>query len=144
MSDFSCKPVSLDEINVGMTASYSQTITDHDIKNFAGLSGDYNPVHVSDEYIQSSRFRKRVVHGLMPTSFFSGIFGMRLPGPGCLYVSQAIEFKRPIYIDDTVTAKVEVIEVDLVTRHVKFRTTCSVKNKVVIDGLADIFIPKDV
>jgi 3-hydroxybutyryl-CoA dehydratase len=144
MCDFSWKPVSLDEINVGMTASYSQTITDHDIKNFAGLSGDHNPVHVSDEYIQSSRFKKRVVHGLMPTSFFSGIFGTRLPGPGCLYVSQVIEFKRPIYIDDTVTAKVEVVEVDKVTRHVKFRTTCSVKNKIVIDGLADIFIPKDV
>lgn len=144
MSEFSWGAMRFEDIQVGMSASYSHTITDHDIKNFAGLSGDHNPVHISDEYIESSRFKKRVVHGLMPTSFFSGIFGTRLPGPGCLYVSQSIEFKRPIYIDDTVTAIVEVIEVDKTTRHIKFKTICSVKKRIVIDGIADIFIPKDV
>jgi len=144
MIDFSWKPVLIEDIQVGMTASFSQTITDHDIKTFAGLSGDHNPVHVSDSYIDNSRFKKRVVHGLMPTSFFSGIFGTRLPGPGCLYVSQTVEFKRPIYIDDTVHAVVEVLEVDLSTRHVIFKTTVLVNKKVAIDGVADIFIPKDV
>jgi len=144
MKDISWKPVLIEDIQVGMTASYSQTITDHDIKVFAGLSGDHNPVHVSDTYIDSSRFKKRVVHGLMPTSFFSGIFGTRLPGPGCLYVSQTVEFKRPIYIGDTVNAIVEVLEIDFSTRHVIFKTVVLVDNKVVIDGVADIFIPKDV
>jgi 3-hydroxybutyryl-CoA dehydratase len=144
MKDVSWRPVPIEEIELGMSASYSQTITDHDIKVFAGLSGDHNPVHVSDEYIEASRFKKRVVHGLMPTSFFSGIFGTRLPGPGCLYVSQSIEFKRPIYVNDTVTATVEVIEVDVSSRHVKFKTTCRVRSRIVIDGVADVFIPKDV
>lgn len=132
----------LEEIKVGMSASYSQTITDHDIKSFAGLSGDHNPIHVSDDYIATSRFKKRVSHGLISVSFFSGIFGSRLPGPGCLYVSQSVEFKRPIYIDDTVTAVVEVLEVCYVSRHVKFKTTCEVGGRVVIDGIADIFCPK--
>lgn len=143
MTSFSWKQHSLESIKIGMRASYSQTITDSDIKLFAGISGDHNPVHLSDEYIQNSRFKKRVVHGIMPTSFFSGLFGTRLPGPGCLYVSQTVEFKRPIYIDETVTAMIEVIDVNQTTRHVKFRTTCSVKGRVVIDGVADIFIPKD-
>lgn len=143
MMNFSWKPVPLESVTVGMKASYSQTITDSDIKCFAGMSGDHNPVHVSDEYIQNSRFKKRVAHGFLPTTFFSGLFGTRLPGPGCLYVSQTVEFKRPIYIDETVTATVEVVDVNLATRHVKFRTTCSVRGRVVIDGVADIFIPKD-
>jgi len=128
---------------VGMKCSYSQTISDHNIKTFADLSGDRNPIHLSDEYIATSRFKKRVAHGLLPVSFFSGIFGLRLPGPGCLYVSQKVEFKRPIYIEDTVTAIVEVLEVCQASRHVKFKTTCEVAGRVVIDGLADIFIPKE-
>ncbi len=143
MINVSPKSIPIEKIRIGMTSSYTQTITDHDIKSFAGLSGDHNPVHVSDEYIETSRFKRRVVHGFMPTTFFSGIFGTRLPGPGCLYVSQYVEFKRPIYVDDTVTATVEVIDIDISTRHIKFKTTCSVKNKIVIDGVADIFMPKD-
>jgi 3-hydroxybutyryl-CoA dehydratase len=143
MINVSPKSIPIEEIRIGMTASYTQTITDHDIKSFAGLSGDHNPVHTSDEYIETSRFKRRVVHGFMPTTFFSGIFGTRLPGPGCLYVSQYVEFKRPIYIDDTVTATVEVLDIDISTRHIKFKTTCSVKNQIVIDGVADIFVPKD-
>jgi len=143
MINFSPKAILFEEIQIGMTSSYTQTITDHDIKTFAGLSGDHNPVHISDAYIENSRFKRRVVHGLIPTTFFSGIFGSKLPGPGCLYVSQSVEFKRPIYIDDTVTATVEVIDIDISTRHIKFKTTCSVKSRIVIDGLADIFVPKD-
>jgi hypothetical protein len=94
--------------------------------------------------ISNSRFKKRVSHGLLPVSFFSGIFGSRLPGPGCLYVSQSVEFKRPIYIEETVTAVVEVLEVCHSSRHVKFKTTCEVGGRVVIDGLADIFLPKEI
>ena len=94
--------VPLEQIEIGMSVSYSQTITDADIKAFAGLSGDHNPVHVSDTFAHESRFGKRIAHGLMSAGFFSALFGMRLPGPGCLYVSQELKFKRPVYIDDTV------------------------------------------
>jgi len=125
-----------------MTVSYSQTITDADVKAYAGLSGDHNPVHVSGEYAASSRFGKRIAHGLMSAGFFSALFGMRLPGPGCVYVSQSLNFKRPVYIDDTVTASVKVNSIDAARRRVFFETLCTVGGKVVISGEAEIYIPK--
>lgn len=128
-------------IKVGMTASYSQTITDADIKAYAGLSGDNNPVHMSSEYAENSRFGKRIAHGLFSAGFFSALFGTKLPGPGCVYVSQLLKFKRPVYMDDTVTATVVVKEVDIKKNRVFFNTSCKVKNKIVIDGEAEIYIP---
>ncbi|MBH2076034.1 MAG: MaoC family dehydratase [Pseudomonadales bacterium] len=141
MADFTLASVPINEIEVGMKASYSQTITDADIKSFAGISGDHNPVHVDSDYAAGSRFGKRIAHGLMSAGFFSAIFGMRIPGPGCVYVSQNLNFLRPVYIDDTVTAEVVVTKVDQEKRRVFFDTTCRVKGKKVITGAAEIFIP---
>lgn len=141
MADFTIASVPINEIEVGMKASYSQTITDADIKAFAGISGDHNPVHVDSEYAAGSRFGKRIAHGLMSAGFFSAIFGMRIPGPGCVYVSQNLNFLRPVYIDDTVTAEVVVTRVDREKRRVFFDTTCRIKGKKVITGSAEIFIP---
>ncbi|MCS3832210.1 acyl dehydratase [Aeromonas veronii] len=84
--------INFEDIVIGMTASYSQTITDYDVKNFAGLSGDHNPVHVDDEYAKNSRFKNRIDHGLIFGSFFSALFGTKLPGPGCVYISQSFQF----------------------------------------------------
>ncbi len=86
----------IQEIKIGMSESYSQTITDADVKLFAGISGDNNPIHMSDEYAQNSRYKKRVVHGMLCASFFSVLFGTKLPGSGCLYVTQNLNFKRPV------------------------------------------------
>jgi len=129
------------EITVGMKESYSQTISDADIKVFAGISGDHNPVHLSEEYAENSMFKKRIAHGLMSGSFFSALFGTKLPGKGCVYVSQNLNFKRPVYIGDTVTATIEVTSIDNNKRRVFFNTYCMVKGKVVIDGVAEIYIP---
>ncbi|WP_223466037.1 MaoC family dehydratase [Pseudomonas sp. GL-RE-26] len=142
MKDFAIGSVPITEIEIGMKASYSQTITDSDIKAFAGLSGDHNPVHVDSEYAAKSRFGKRIAHGLMSAGFFSAIFGTRIPGPGCVYVSQNLNFLRPVYIDDTVTAEVEVTKVDQEKRRISFDTICRVKGKKVITGSAEIFIPE--
>ncbi len=133
--------LAIEEIKEGMEVSYSQTITDADVKSFAGISGDYNPVHMSDEYAEKSRFKKRIAHGLMSASYFSALFGTKIPGPGCVYVSQSLQFKRPVYLGDTVTATVIVKEIDLNKRRVFFRTVCTVKNKTVIDGEAELYIP---
>lgn len=141
MSEILLGAVPIEAIQVGMTVSYSQTITDADIKAYAGLSGDHNPVHVSDEYAKSSRFGKRIAHGLMSAGFFSALFGTRLPGPGCVYVSQNLSFKRPVYIGDTVIATVKVLSVDLRRCRVLFETVCTVGRKVVIAGEAEIYIP---
>lgn len=130
------------EFTIGMTASYEQTITDADIKNFAGLSGDRNPVHMSDEYAETSKFKKRIAHGLMSASYFSAIFGTKLPGEGCVYVSQNLTFRKPVYIGDTVKAIVTIKEIDEKKRRLFFDTVCTVKGRVVISGEAEIYIPE--
>ncbi len=133
--------ISIEEVEIGMSATYSQTITDSDIKTFAGMSGDKNPVHMSDEYAENSRYKKRIAHGLMSASFFSSLFGTKIPGPGCVYVSQTLNFLRPVYINDTVNASVVVTAINLDKKRVFFDTICRVKNKKVISGKAEIYIP---
>lgn len=141
LKDLDIGSVPIEEIKVGMEVCYSQTITNADIKAFAGISGDHNPVHVSDEYASSSRFKKRIAHGLMSGSFFSALFGTKLPGPGCVYAAQNLRFKRPVYIGDTVRAVAKVTSIDLKKKRVFFSTDCYVKNKIVIAGEAEIYIP---
>lgn len=141
MDDVILSSIPIENIQIGMRVSYSQTITDSDIKAYAGLSGDHNPVHVNQEYAEESRYGKRLAHGLMSVGFFSALFGMRLPGPGCVYVSQNIKFKRPVYINDTVTAIAEVTDVNIKKKRVFFSTNCYVKDKIVISGDAEIYIP---
>ena len=96
---------------------------------------------MDEQYAEKSRYKKRIAHGLMTASYFSALFGTKIPGEGCVYVSQSLNFKRPVYIGDTVVATVEVISVDLAKKRVFFRTTCKVKNKVVTDGEAELFVP---
>ncbi|MDS1369865.1 GNAT family N-acetyltransferase [Aliarcobacter butzleri] len=133
--------IPLEEIEIGMSASYSQTITDADIKAFAGISGDRNPVHLDENYAQNSKFRKRIAHGMMTASYFSSLFGTKIPGEGCVYTHQSLNFKRPVYINDTVEATVIVTDIDLEKRRVKFKTMCKVDNKIVTDGEAELYVP---
>ena len=139
---FNFGSIPIESISIGMHISYSQTITDSDIKCFAGLSGDHNPVHIDEKFAEESRFGKRIAHGLISASFFSQLFGTKLPGPGCLYTAQNLKFLKPVFIDETVTATIEVISVDIERRRVSFRTFCTVNSIIVIDGEAEIYIPK--
>lgn len=131
----------IEEITPGMSAAMSHLVTDDDIRKFAEVSGDLNPVHLDEEYAKQSRFGRRIAHGLFSASFFSGLFGTKLPGRGCVYAAQNLKFRRPIYIGDTVVARVTVISVDIAKKRVLFSTTCSVEGKEVIIGDAEIFIP---
>lgn len=133
--------IPLEEIEIGMSVSYSQTITDADIKVFAGISGDRNPVHLDENYANNSKFKKRIAHGMMTASYFSALFGTKIPGEGCVYTYQSLNFKRPIYINDTVEAIVTVTDIDLEKRRVNFKTVCKVDNKMVTEGEAEIYIP---
>jgi len=135
--------IEIESIEIGMEVSYSQTITDADIKAFSGISGDKNPVHMDNEYAKNSRYKKRIAHGLMSASYFSALFGTKIPGEGCVYVSQSLKFKRPVYLEDTVTAKVIVTSINLNKRRVFFRTICTVNNKIVIDGEAELYVPEN-
>ncbi|WP_445373515.1 MaoC family dehydratase [Photorhabdus tasmaniensis] len=132
----------LEDIKVGMSESYSQTITDSDIKIYAGISGDRNPVHMDEQYAKESRFGQRIAHGMLSSSFFSALFGMKLPGPGCVYVSQNLKFRKPVYIGDTVTVTIEVRDIDIKNRRVFFDTYCKVGKSKVIVGSAEIYIPE--
>lgn len=137
--DFGSIP--LEAIKPGMKAFHSQTITDADLKAFAGVSGDHNPIHINAEYAAKSRFKKRIAHGILLSSYFSQLIAMKLPGPGAIYVSQSLKFKKPVYIDDTVTAVVEVVSVDNDRRRVFLSTKCFVNDEVTVDGEAEVYIP---
>ncbi len=130
-----------EELKPGMVATFAKTVTEADIQAFAGLSGDFNPVHINEEFAATTMFKGRIAHGMLSAAFISTVFGMRLPGPGCIYVSQALKFKAPVRIGDTVTARVEVIDTVPDKKFVTFKTTCSVREKTVIDGEATLMVP---
>ena len=111
------------------------------VKSFAFISNDFNPVHLDEKYAANSRYKRRIIHGLMATSLFSGLFGTKLPGEGCVYKLQIIRFKRAIYIGDLVTARVEVTEVNIKKKIIRYSTRCFVNEKVMIDGESEIFVP---
>jgi 3-hydroxybutyryl-CoA dehydratase len=136
------KSYKLVDIEIGMTASDTRTITESEIIGFAKISGDSNPVHLDAEYAKQSRFKRRIAHGLLSASYFSALFGTKLPGPGCVYTSQNLNFLKPVYIDDIVTATVSVVSIDIKRRCVTFNTVCTVKEKKVIDGRAELYLPK--
>ncbi|GBL43789.1 (R)-specific enoyl-CoA hydratase [Verrucomicrobiota bacterium] len=119
----------------------SHLITEEDVRKFADISGDHNPVHLDEEYAKQSRYGRRIAHGLFSASFFSGLFGTKLPGRGCVYAAQNLKFRRPVYIGDMVVATVTVVSVDVTKKRVLFSTVCSVNDKEVILGDAEIFIP---
>ena len=101
----------IDQLKLGQRVSISKTITDVDIYNFAGLSGDFNPIHIDDEFAKKTRFGRRIAHGLLTSSFISTILGMKLPGARALYLSQTLNFVRPVYSGDTITAEAIIKEI---------------------------------
>ena len=135
------KKINLTEIKCGDSVEISEKMTLKMVEGFANISKDFNPVHLNKDYALKSRYKGQIIHGLMAASLFSGLFGTKLPGEGCVYKSQNIRFKRAIYLDDIVTARVEVTSVNLKKKVVGFSTRCFVSNKVVIDGESEIFVP---
>jgi 3-hydroxybutyryl-CoA dehydratase len=132
----------IDEINEGMTAVFSKTVTEADIVLFAGVSGDTNPVHLDEEYAKPTMFKGRIAHGMLTAGFISAVFGTKLPGPGCIYMSQSLKFKAPVRAGDTVVARVTATTVDREKARVTFATTCKVKDAVVLEGEAMLMVPR--
>ena len=95
-------------IRPGDTAEFSKTITDEDVRAFADLTGDHNPVHLDEQYANNTRFKRRVAHGMLTASLISSVLANKLPGEGTVYLSQSLKFVAPVYLDDTVTARVTV------------------------------------
>src|SRR4051794_40496425 len=132
----------LEEIAVGQTAEFTKTVTETDVVLFAGITGDFNPAHVNEVEAGQGMFGGRIAHGLLSAGFISTVLAMRLPGPGTIYLSQNLRFVRPVRIGDTVTARVEVVEVMTEQRRVRLATRVSnQRGEKVIDGEAVVMLP---
>ena len=132
----------LEDISVGMSAIYAKTITEADVTLFAGISGDTNPLHINEEFASQTRFKTRIVHGMLTTSLWSTLVGTRLPGPGSAYMSQEMKFIKPVHVGDTVTAKVTVAEIDKDKQRVYLDGECLVAGAVVAIGRGVAWVPR--
>lgn len=130
-----------EDLDVGQKAEIIQEVTADDVRRFAQLTGDTNPIHLNEAYAANTRFGGRIAHGLYTASLISAVLGTRLPGPGAIYLSQTIKFRAPVFIGDTVTAQVEITALDPTRQRATFFCTCSVGEKVVLDGEAQIMVP---
>jgi 3-hydroxybutyryl-CoA dehydratase len=131
----------IDEIQVGQAAEMAKTVTETDIALFAGVTGDFNPVHIDAVEAGKSRFGERIAHGMLSAGFISAVLGTRLPGTGSIYLSQSLRFTKPVRIGDTVTTRVEVLEVIATKRRVRLATTCRNQNgETVVEGEAVVMV----
>ena len=123
------------ELQPGQTARFSKTIGESDVYLFAGITGDFNPVHIDQTYAEGTTFQGRIAHGMLTASLISTVLGLQLPGPGAIYASQSLRFLRPVRIGDTVTAEVEVAEVNVEKNRVRLATRClNQRGEVVAEG----------
>lgn len=131
-----------DQINIGDTATFTKTIGESDVYLFAGITGDLNPAHVDAVTAANGMFKQRIAHGMLSGSFISTVLAMQLPGPGTIYVGQELAFRGPVFIGDTITAKVECSEKLEPRKWVKFKTTITNQDgKLVVDGAATVIPP---
>ncbi len=131
------KVAKYEDIKIGDSAEVEHTFTEQDIQTFGDLSGDYNPLHFNDEWAKKTMFGGRIAHGILTAALISNVIGMKLPGTGTIYLSQQMRFRKPVKIDDKITARVEVIEKDDEKERITLRTTCTNQDKsVVLDGEA--------
>ena len=130
-----------EDLALGMEATVSRTITETDLRNFSGVSGDTNPMHLNEEYAAQTPFGRCIVHGMLTASLISAVIGTKLPGPGCIYMSQTLKFLAPVYVGDTVYAKAVVKELQSEKKRAILATLCTVKGKPVIEGEALIKVP---
>lgn len=128
---------SIHELSIGDSAQISKKITEADINDFARVTGDFNPVHLDQTYAEKTVFKGKIAHGLLSVGLLSSILGNILPGHGTIYLSQEVKFLAPVRIGDTITARVEVMELVPEKNRVKFKTICTNQDgKVVVDGVA--------
>ncbi len=129
------------DISLGQTAEYEKQVTDEDVRKFADISGDYNPIHLDDEFAKDSMFGARIAHGILTASHISAVIGYIFPGPGWIYLGQSLQFRAPVKIGDTVHTAVEVTDTVAEKNIVELSTVCKVGDTVVLKGTATIKSP---
>lgn len=133
----------IDELKVGDRAQFAKTVSESDIYLYAGVTGDFNPAHINEEYAKTTFFETRIVHGMLTGGFISTVIGNQLPGYGTIYIRQELNFLAPVRIGDTITAQVEVLEIMTEKKQVRLKTTCfNQEEKTVLDGEAIVSPPR--
>lgn len=130
-----------EDLSLGMSASFTRTVTEADIVLFTAVSGDLNPIHVNEEYARKTMFKGRIAHGILTAALISAVLGNQLPGPGCIYLSQTLKFLAPVKAGDTVTARATVTELVPEKKRAVLKTECFVNDKAVVDGEAVVVVP---
>ena len=130
----------IEDLSVGMSEAVTKTVSHSDIVGFADITGDTNPVHLDDGFAAASPFKERIAHGMLSAGLISAVLGTRLPGPGCIYLSQSLRFRAPVRIGDDVVARATITEVNRDKRRITLDTVCRVGETVVIDGEAKIMV----
>ncbi len=130
-----------EDLSIGMSHETFHTITEADIDLFAQVSGDYNPLHMDDDYAKGTVFGQRIAHGALTASYISGILGNNLPGPGSIFTGLSMRFRRPVLIGSQVTVRAEVSELKPRGNRVTLKVTCSVDGKAAISGEANVMVP---
>lgn len=134
-------PYYIDELKPGMSESFGKTVTERDIELFGEVSGDMNPVHFDEEFARKTVFRGRIAHGVLCLSYISTVLGMKMPGPGTIFMSATSRFKAPVRIGDTVVTVCTVREVTPEKRRALFDCVCKVGDTVVVEGEALVMAP---
>ncbi len=125
---------------IGQKASFSKQIAERDVATFAEISGDKNPLHLDDAYAKQTRFGARIAHGAFTFALISAALGMKLPGPGTVYMSQSLKFVKPVYLDDTITATVEITAIRADKGIVTLKTECAnQRGEKIAEGEAVVF-----
>ena len=131
----------INEIKVGDKASFTKTITEVDIYFYAGISGDFNPLHMNEEYAKKTKFKRRIAHGPISIALAATVFGTKLPAGGTLARELSAHFKAPVFIGDTITAEVEVLEKIVERNIVRMKFTCTNQNGVVVTEGIGVMMP---
>lgn len=127
------------DIVIGEKASFTKTISEYDVYAFAGISGDFNPVHVDKTFASQTLFKQRIAHGMLSVALISTVLGTKLPGINTIYLQQEVKFTAPVFFGDTITAEVEVLEKDEDRKIIVLRTTVTNQDgKKVADGQAKV------
>ena len=133
----------INELKVGDVAEFSKTVSESDIYLYAGLTGDFNPAHINEDYAKQTFFKTRIAHGMLSAGFISTVIGNKLPGTGTIYVTQNLEFLAPVRIGDTITARVEIVDIINKKNRACLKTTCfNQEGTRVMDGEAVVSPPK--
>lgn len=130
-----------EDLKVGMRGVMTRTITETDLRNFSGVSGDTNPMHLSEDFAKHTMFKRTIVHGMLTASLISAVIGTKMPGPGCIYLNQTLKFLAPVHVGETVYAVVTVKALMPEKKRALFDTKCYVGDTVVIEGEALIKVP---